>query len=44
MISKGRAWRKAANALARALWSEGLRFQAYQVLREVIKDAQKESK
>ena len=43
-MAKGRKWRRAANALARALWSNGKRYEAHQLMREVMIDADKELK
>ena len=39
---KSRAWQREANAMARALWKSGKRYEAYLLLREVMKNSQSE--
>jgi hypothetical protein len=39
---KSKAWQTGANAMARALWKSGKRYEAYMLMREVIKNSQSE--
>ena len=39
---KSSAWQRGANAMARALWKSGKRYEAYLLLREVMTNSQSE--
>lgn len=39
---KSSAWQRGANAMARALWKSGKRYEAYLLLREIMKNSQSE--